>query len=52
MEHKSDKVDVDIQIAKMMGSHGLMTVPQKVHTEEEKKLRQTILSQYAEVNAE
>nr|CAG4650594.1 EOG090X0H15 [Sida crystallina] len=49
-EQKSDKVDVDIQIARIMGQQALSVVQPKKYTEEEKKLRQTILSQYAEVS--
>jgi hypothetical protein len=46
---KSDKVDVDIQTARIMGQQALCVVQPKSYSEEERKLKQTILSQYAEV---
>nr|CAG4642153.1 EOG090X0H15 [Eurycercus lamellatus] len=50
-QEKSDNaVAVDVQIARIMEQQALCVVPQKKQTEEEKKLKQTILSQYAEVS--
>nr|CAG4641311.1 EOG090X0H15 [Eulimnadia texana] len=46
----SASVDVDTQIARIMEQQAQIVVPQKKYTEEEKKLRQTILAQYAEVS--
>lgn len=46
-EEKSEAID--IQIARIMEKQALCVVPQKKQTEEEKRLKQTILSQYAEV---
>lgn len=47
---KADEaVSVDIQIARIMEQQALCVVPQKKQTEEEKKLKQSILTQYAEV---
>lgn len=49
-EEKTDEtVAVDIQIARIMERQALCVVPQKKTTEEERKLKQTILSQYAQV---
>lgn len=42
-------VAVDIQIARIMEQQALCVVPQKKQTEEEKKLKQSILTQYAQV---
>nr|CAG4638138.1 EOG090X0H15 [Chydorus sphaericus] len=48
---KADEaVSVDIQIARIMEQQALCVVPQKKQTEEEKKLKQSILTQYAEVS--
>nr|SVE70769.1 EOG090X0H15 [Daphnia similis]SVE71398.1 EOG090X0H15 [Daphnia similis]SVE72031.1 EOG090X0H15 [Daphnia similis]SVE72658.1 EOG090X0H15 [Daphnia similis] len=41
---------VDIQIAKIMEQQALCVIPQKKASDEERKLKQTILSQYAEVS--
>nr|CAG4647514.1 EOG090X0H15 [Megafenestra aurita]SVE92740.1 EOG090X0H15 [Megafenestra aurita] len=50
-EEKTDEtVAVDIQIARIMERQALCVVPQKKTTEEERKLKQTILSQYAQVS--
>ena len=56
-EGKSDeavRTAVDIQIARIMEQQALIVVPQKKASDEERKLKQNILSQYAEVyrNAE
>lgn len=49
-QQKSDEaVSVDIKIARIMEQQALCVVPQKKQTEEEKKLKQSILTQYAEV---
>ena len=49
-EEKSDEtVAVDIQIARIMEQQALCVIPQKKQTDEEKKLKQSILSQYAQV---
>lgn len=44
-----DKVAVDIQIARIMEQQAQCVVTPKNYTEEEKKLKQSILSQYAQV---
>nr|CAG4643590.1 EOG090X0H15 [Ilyocryptus agilis] len=43
-------VSVDIQLARIMEQQALCVVPQKKQTEEEKKLKQSILLQYAQVS--
>ncbi len=49
-EEKSDEtVAVDIQIARIMEQQALCVIPQKKQSEEERKLKQSILSQYAQV---
>ena len=48
-EKAQNAVAVDIQIARIMERQALCVVPQKKKSEEEKKLKQSILSQYAEV---
>lgn len=49
-EEKTDEtVAVDIQIARIMEQQALCVVPQKKTTEEERRLKQSILSQYAQV---
>lgn len=50
-EEKSDEtVAVDIQIARIMEQQALCVIPQKKQSEEERKLKQSILSQYAQVS--
>jgi len=46
----TSEVDVESKIAKIMEQQAVSVVQQKTYTEEEKKLRKTILSQYAEVS--
>ena len=41
---------MESKIAKIMEQQAVSVVQQKTYTEEEKKLRKTILSQYAEVD--
>lgn len=49
-ESKSgEAVSVDMQIARIMEQQALCVVPQKKQTDEEKKLKQSILTQYAQV---
>lgn len=51
-EGKSDetvRTAVDIQIARIMEQQALCVIPQKKASDEERKLKQNILSQYAEV---
>lgn len=42
-------IAIDEQIARIMEKQALCVVPQRKQTEEEKKMKQTILLQYAEV---
>nr|CAG4640479.1 EOG090X0H15 [Daphnia pulex]SVE85218.1 EOG090X0H15 [Daphnia pulex] len=52
-EGKSDeavRTAVDIQIARIMEQQALIVIPQKKASDEERKLKQNILSQYAEVS--
>lgn len=48
-EKTNEAVAVDIQIARIMEQQALCVVPQKKTTEEERRLKQSILSQYAQV---
>ena len=48
-EKAGEAVAVDIQIARIMEQQALCVVPQKKQTDEERKLKQSILTQYAQV---
>lgn len=48
-QRETDAVSVDIRIAKIMEQQAQCVVPQRKQSEEAKKLKQSILSQYAEV---
>nr|CAG4648350.1 EOG090X0H15 [Moina brachiata]SVE93346.1 EOG090X0H15 [Moina brachiata] len=50
-QKETDAVSVDIRIAKIMEQQAQCVVPQRKQSEEAKKLKQSILSQYAEVSA-
>lgn len=41
--------DVDVKLVKLLESQALTTVKQKEYTEEEKKIREAILSQYSQM---
>lgn len=42
--------DVDIQLAKLLESQSLATTSRKEYTDEEKKIREAILSQYSQLS--
>lgn len=46
------KEDVDVKLAKLLESQSLATTKQKKYTEEEKKIREAILSQYSQLSDE
>lgn len=41
--------DVDLQLAKLMESQSLATTTRREYTDEEKKIREAILSQYSQL---
>ncbi|CAG4944000.1 unnamed protein product [Colias eurytheme] len=43
-------IDVDIQLTKMLESQSLATTTRKEYTDEEKKIREAILSQYSQLS--
>ncbi|CAK1544161.1 unnamed protein product [Leptosia nina] len=43
-------IDVDIQLAKMLESQSLATTTRREYTDEEKKIREAILSQYSQLS--
>lgn len=45
----SSSEDVDVKLVKLLESQALTTVKQKQYTEEEKKIREAILSQYSQM---
>nr|CAG4646673.1 EOG090X0H15 [Macrothrix elegans] len=49
-EKSGEAVGMDIQIARIMEQQAQCVLPQKKQSEEERKLKQSILSQYAEVS--
>lgn len=49
---KVTKEDVDVKLAKLLESQSLATTKQKEYTEEEKKIREAILSQYSQLSDE
>lgn len=51
-EKPINSVDVDAKLAKLMESQCLATTKQKQYTEEEKKIREAILSQYSQMTDE
>lgn len=45
----TNAVDVDVKLAKLLESQCLATAKQKEYTDEEKKIREAILSQYSQM---
>lgn len=52
LKENAIKEDVDIKLAKLLESQSLATTKQKEYTEEEKKIREAILSQYSQLSDE
>ncbi|XP_041969625.1 coiled-coil domain-containing protein 43 [Aricia agestis] len=49
-EASKPPADVDIQLAKLLDSQSLATTTRKEYTDEEKKIREAILSQYSQLS--
>ncbi|XP_078046521.1 coiled-coil domain-containing protein 43 [Augochlora pura] len=49
---KGPMEDVDVRLAKMLESQSLPTTTQKSYTEEERRIRETILAQYSQMSDE
>lgn len=49
-ENQKPTADVDLQLAKLLESQSLATTTRREYTEDEKKIREAILSQYSQLS--